>query len=105
MLDAQRQLAQAEQQRAQAQVQARSIWWRSDKALGGGWEPYQQVQLPDYAIFGDAADNIQRIGQETDRNATFALAGGGYNYQAPIKRHEDYLMRYQNWAIPVCLFF
>ncbi|MFT0667909.1 multidrug resistance protein, partial [Enterobacter hormaechei subsp. xiangfangensis] len=23
-------------------------------ALGGGWEPYQQVRLPDYSVFGDA---------------------------------------------------
>ncbi|MGM3312086.1 multidrug resistance protein, partial [Enterobacter hormaechei subsp. steigerwaltii] len=22
--------------------------------LGGGWEPYQQVRLPDYSVFGDA---------------------------------------------------
>ena len=47
------------------------------KALGGGWEPYQQVQLPDYKVFGEArADKIQRIGQETDRNTTFAMAMG-----------------------------
>lgn len=26
----------------------------SAKALGGGWEPYQQVRLPDYSVFGDA---------------------------------------------------
>jgi len=24
------------------------------KALGGGWEPYQTVQLPDYPVFGEA---------------------------------------------------
>ncbi|MGO3911614.1 multidrug resistance protein, partial [Huaxiibacter chinensis] len=22
--------------------------------LGGGWEPYQQVHLPDYSVFGEA---------------------------------------------------
>ena len=54
MLDAQRQLAQAEQQRAQAQVQSALDLVALYKALGGGWEPYQQVQLPDYSVFGDA---------------------------------------------------
>lgn len=54
VLDAQRQLAQAEQQRAQAQVQSALDLVALYKALGGGWEPYQQVQLPDYAVFGDA---------------------------------------------------
>ena len=54
VLDAQRQLAQAQQQRAQAQVQSALDLVALYKALGGGWEPYQQVQLPDYNVFGDA---------------------------------------------------
>ena len=54
VLDAQRQLAQAQQQRAQAQVQSALDLVALYKALGGGWEPYQQVQLPDYSVFGDA---------------------------------------------------
>ena len=54
VLDAQRQLAQAEQQRAQAQVQSALDLVALYKALGGGWEPYQQVRLPDYSVFGDA---------------------------------------------------
>ena len=59
VLDAQRQLAQAEQQRAQAQVQSALDLVALYKALGGGWEPYQQVRLPDYSVFGDArADNL-----------------------------------------------
>ncbi|MFP2237946.1 efflux transporter outer membrane subunit [Pseudescherichia vulneris] len=54
VLDAQRQLAQAEQQHAQAQVQSRIDLVALYKALGGGWETYQNVQLPDYSVFGDA---------------------------------------------------
>ncbi len=54
VLDAQRQLAQAKQQLAQAQVQTQLDLVALYKALGGGWEPYQQVQLPDYSVFGDA---------------------------------------------------
>ncbi|WP_318357909.1 efflux transporter outer membrane subunit [Enterobacter sp.] len=54
VLDAQRQLAQAEQQRAQARVQSSLDLVALYKALGGGWEPYQNVNLPDYAVFGDA---------------------------------------------------
>ena len=54
MLDAQRQLAQAEQQRAQARVQSSLDLVALYKALGGGWEPYQQVRLPEYSVFGDA---------------------------------------------------
>lgn len=54
VLDAQRQLAQAEQQRAQARVQSSIDLVALYKALGGGWEPYQQVNLPDYDVFGDA---------------------------------------------------
>ena len=44
----------AQQQRAQAQVQSALDLVALYKALGGGWEPYQQVQLPDYSVFGDA---------------------------------------------------
>jgi outer membrane protein TolC len=54
VLDAQRQLAQAEQQRAQARVQSSLDLVALYKALGGGWEPYQTVQLPDYPVFGEA---------------------------------------------------
>lgn len=54
VLDAQRQLAQAEQQRAQAKVQSSLDLVALYKALGGGWEPYQTVRLPDYSVFGDA---------------------------------------------------
>ncbi len=54
VLDAQRQLAQAQQQRDQARVQSALDLVALYKALGGGWEPYQQVQLPEYAVFGDA---------------------------------------------------
>lgn len=53
-LDAQRQLAQGKEQLAQAQVQTQLDLVALYKALGGGWEPYQQVQLPDYPVFGDA---------------------------------------------------
>lgn len=54
VLDAQRQLAQAEEQRAQARVQSSLDLVALYKALGGGWEPYQNVRLPDYSVFGDA---------------------------------------------------
>ncbi|WLI78441.1 efflux transporter outer membrane subunit [Kosakonia sp. H02] len=54
VLDAQRQLAQASQQREQARVQSSLDLVALYKALGGGWEPYQNVQLPDYKVFGDA---------------------------------------------------
>ncbi|HBI09194.1 MAG TPA: RND transporter, partial [Franconibacter pulveris] len=54
VLDAQRQLAQAEEQRAQARVQSSLDLVALYKALGGGWEPYQTVRLPDYAVFGEA---------------------------------------------------
>ena len=37
-----------------AQVQSALDLVALYKALGGGWEPYQQVQLPDYSVFGDA---------------------------------------------------
>ncbi|MGP3591109.1 efflux transporter outer membrane subunit [Vagococcus sp. WN89Y] len=54
VLDAQRQLAQASQQREQARVQSSLDLVALYKALGGGWEPYQNVQLPDYQVFGEA---------------------------------------------------
>ncbi|WP_039055103.1 efflux transporter outer membrane subunit [Enterobacter sp. Bisph1] len=54
VLDAQRQLAQASQQREQARVQSSLDLVALYKALGGGWEPYQNVQLPDYKVFGEA---------------------------------------------------
>ncbi|MGY5957738.1 Efflux transporter outer membrane subunit [Kosakonia sp. BK9b] len=54
VLDAQRQLAQASQQREQARVQSSLDLVALYKALGGGWEPYQNVQLPDYSVFGEA---------------------------------------------------
>lgn len=54
VLDAQRQRSQAEQQRAQARVQSSLDLVALYKALGGGWEPYQQVQMPDYSVFGEA---------------------------------------------------
>ncbi len=55
VLDVQRQLAQARQQAEQAQVQSRLDLVALYKALGGGWEPYHQVSLPDYPVFGPAA--------------------------------------------------
>lgn len=54
VLDAQRQLAQASQQREQARVQSSLDLVALYKALGGGWEPWQTVQLPDYHVFGEA---------------------------------------------------
>ncbi|MFE8118418.1 efflux transporter outer membrane subunit [Brenneria goodwinii] len=53
-LDAQRQLSQAKQQAMLARVQCSLDLVALYKALGGGWEPYQQVQLPDYPVFGPA---------------------------------------------------
>lgn len=53
-LDAQRQLAQAKQQAAQARVQSSLDLVALYKALGGGWESYQQVKLPEYDVFGPA---------------------------------------------------
>ncbi|MDN4626477.1 efflux transporter outer membrane subunit [Erwinia sp. PsM31] len=53
-LTAQRQLAQAKQQAASARVQSSLDLVALYKALGGGWELYQNVQLPDYSVFGPA---------------------------------------------------
>ncbi|MGI4982938.1 MAG: TolC family protein, partial [Janthinobacterium lividum] len=55
VLDAQRQLSQAKQQLAQSQVQTGTDLVALYKALGGGWQPYQQVDMPTYGIFGPAA--------------------------------------------------
>ncbi|WP_439212882.1 efflux transporter outer membrane subunit [Duffyella gerundensis] len=54
VLDAQRQLAQAKQQAARARVQSNLDLVALYKALGGGWEPYQQVTLPSFDVFGPA---------------------------------------------------
>ena len=54
VLDAQRQLAQAQAQSTQARMQSALDLVALYKALGGGWEPYQQVTLPDYDVFGPA---------------------------------------------------
>ncbi|MEM6159883.1 efflux transporter outer membrane subunit [Erwinia sp. P6884] len=53
-LDAQRQLAQAKQQAATARVQSSLDLVALYKALGGGWEPYQNVTLPEFSVFGPA---------------------------------------------------
>ena len=53
-LDAQRQLAQAQQQAERARVQSSLDLVALYKALGGGWEGYQQVKMPEYAVFGEA---------------------------------------------------
>lgn len=53
-LDAQRQLAQAQQQAEQARVQTGLDLVALYKALGGGWENYQNVSLPEYSVFGPA---------------------------------------------------
>lgn len=54
VLDAQRQLSQAKQQAEQARVQTSLDLIALYKALGGGWEPYQTVSLPEYKVFGPA---------------------------------------------------
>jgi multidrug efflux system outer membrane protein len=54
VLDAQRQLAQALQQSAEAKVQTSTDLVSLYKSLGGGWEPYQDVKLPTYHVFGPA---------------------------------------------------
>ncbi len=54
VLDAQRQLAQARQQAAAARVQTSTDLVALYKALGGGWEPYQNINLPTYNVFGPA---------------------------------------------------
>jgi len=55
VLDAQRQLAQARQQTTLAQVQTSTDLVSLYKSLGGGWEPYQKIDLPSYPVFGPAA--------------------------------------------------
>ncbi|WP_426816682.1 efflux transporter outer membrane subunit [Winslowiella sp. 2C04] len=52
VLDVQRQLSQAKQQAEQARVQTSLDLVALYKALGGGWEPYQNVTLPKYSVFG-----------------------------------------------------
>lgn len=54
VLDAQRQLAQAQAQSTQVRMQTALDLVALYKALGGGWEPYQNVNLPDYSVFGPA---------------------------------------------------
>ncbi|MDJ0034372.1 efflux transporter outer membrane subunit [Pantoea allii] len=54
VLDAQRQLAQAQEQATQARMQSGLDLVALYKALGGGWETYQNVQLPQYDVFGPA---------------------------------------------------
>ncbi|ARJ40627.1 RND transporter [Pantoea alhagi] len=54
VLDAQRQLAQAKQQAEQARVQSSLDLVALYKALGGGWENYQNVALPQFNVFGPA---------------------------------------------------
>jgi NodT family efflux transporter outer membrane factor (OMF) lipoprotein len=56
VLDAQRQLAQAKAQSTQARMQSALDLVALYKALGGGWEPYQNVNLPDYSVFGPATN-------------------------------------------------
>lgn len=56
VLDAQRQLAQAQAQSTQARMQTALDLVALYKALGGGWEPYQTVNLPDYTVFGPATE-------------------------------------------------
>ncbi len=53
-LDAQRQLAQAKAQSAQARTQSALDLVALYKALGGGWENYQQVNMPEFSVFGPA---------------------------------------------------
>jgi len=56
VLDAQRQLSQAKAQSTQARMQSALDLVALYKALGGGWEPYQNVNLPDYYVFGPATE-------------------------------------------------
>ena len=55
VLDAQRQLAQAQEQATQARMQSALDLVALYKALGGGWETYQNVSLPQFDVFGPAA--------------------------------------------------
>ncbi|MGY3000883.1 NodT family efflux transporter outer membrane factor (OMF) lipoprotein [Ewingella americana] len=68
VLDAQRQLAQAKQQSAEARVQTSTDLVSLYKALGGGWEPYQNVKLPTYTVFGPAETTDVRV-QTTSEEA------------------------------------
>ncbi|AMG58052.1 efflux transporter outer membrane subunit [Pantoea vagans] len=54
VLDAQRQLAQAQEQATQARMQSALDLVALYKALGGGWETYQNVEMPQYPVFGPA---------------------------------------------------
>ncbi|MEZ3498027.1 efflux transporter outer membrane subunit [Pantoea sp. KPR_PJ] len=54
VLDAQRQLAQAQEQATQARMQSALDLVALYKALGGGWETYQNVKLPQFNVFGPA---------------------------------------------------
>lgn len=54
VLDAQRQLAQAQAQATQARMQSALDLVALYKALGGGWETYQNVNMPQFPIFGPA---------------------------------------------------
>lgn len=55
VLDAQRQLAQAQELATQARMQSSLDLVALYKALGGGWETYQNVTLPQFDVFGPAA--------------------------------------------------
>jgi len=54
VLDAQRQLAQAQAQATQARMQSALDLVALYKALGGGWETYQNVNMPQFPVFGPA---------------------------------------------------
>ncbi|MGD9424234.1 efflux transporter outer membrane subunit [Pantoea sp. NSTU24] len=54
VLDAQRQLAQAQEQATQARMQSALDLVALYKALGGGWETYQNVNMPQFPVFGPA---------------------------------------------------
>ncbi|WP_407927849.1 efflux transporter outer membrane subunit [Izhakiella capsodis] len=54
VLDAQRQLAQTRQQLVLARMQSSVDLVALYKSLGGGWEPYQTVNLPAFSVSGEA---------------------------------------------------
>jgi len=58
VLAAQNQLSQQQAQLTQAKMQTTLDLVALYKALGGGWEAYQNVDLPEYSVFG-AATNVQ----------------------------------------------
>ena len=58
VLTAQNQLSQQQAQLTQAKMQSTLDLVALYKALGGGWEAYQNVSLPDYSVFGPAT-NVQ----------------------------------------------